>query len=55
MSAKPTPEDSLWTAILLKDSELKSLNDDAVRGELRRGGFPEPLIERYLQERELKD
>lgn len=49
--SNPTPEDSLWSSILLRDAELKEKDESTVRAELKHGGFPDALIERYLQER----
>lgn len=42
-------ENRLWLAILARTDELRGKTDDQMRLELRRGGFPEHLIDLYLQ------
>lgn len=44
-----TPSDSLWVAILEREPRLESLEPDAVRAHLAKGGFPDHVIEAYLR------
>lgn len=44
----PTPEESLWYEILKMDPYLRQLAPEGVRHELRKEGFPDIVIERYV-------
>jgi len=46
-----TPDDSLWVEILLREKDLQDKNAQVLREELRRGGFPQRIIEEFLTRR----
>ena len=51
MAAKLSPEENVWLQILKLAPELEKMNAREVRKKLEAGGFPNPLIEKFLRER----
>jgi hypothetical protein len=49
--SKPSPEDSLWLAILELEPSLRRLSPTQAQEELKMAGFPRRLVKAYLEQR----